>query len=98
MYKLPERGGGGEVIWAMPERKHFFYMRCSLRYRVVQSDVLRLVASCLPVTRRYGAQNIQVYLLECLILITWLPHFHCHTKEVKNMSITFVFRQGLAKF
>ena len=39
----------------------------------------------------YGAQNLQVYLLECLILITWLPHFHCHTKEVKNMSITFVF-------
>ena len=25
MYKLPERGGGGgEVIWAMPERKHSF--------------------------------------------------------------------------
>ena len=27
MYKLPERrggGGGGEVIWAMPERKHLF--------------------------------------------------------------------------
>ena len=23
MYKLPERGGG-EVIWAMPERKHYF--------------------------------------------------------------------------
>ena len=23
--------GGGEVIWAMPERKHFFFMRCSLR-------------------------------------------------------------------
>ena len=27
MYKLPERrgGGGGEGIWAMPERKHFFF-------------------------------------------------------------------------
>ena len=26
MYKLPERGGGGgEVIWAMPERKHSFF-------------------------------------------------------------------------
>ena len=27
MYKLPERRGGGEgeVIWAMPERKHFFF-------------------------------------------------------------------------
>ena len=26
MYKLPELGGGGggEVIWAMPERKHSF--------------------------------------------------------------------------
>ena len=26
MYKLPERrgGGGGEGIWAMPERKHLF--------------------------------------------------------------------------
>ena len=23
-YKLPELGGGGEVIWAMPERKLFF--------------------------------------------------------------------------
>ena len=27
MYKLPERRGGGgrEVIWAMPERKHSFF-------------------------------------------------------------------------
>ena len=26
MYKLPEMGeGGGEVIWAMPERKHSFF-------------------------------------------------------------------------
>ena len=27
MYKLPERrgGGGGGGIWAMPERKHFFF-------------------------------------------------------------------------
>ena len=24
MYTLPERRGGGEVIWAMPERKHSF--------------------------------------------------------------------------
>ena len=25
-------GGGGEVIWAMPERKHFFLWRCSLTF------------------------------------------------------------------
>ena len=25
MYKLPERRGGGEVIRAMPERKHLFF-------------------------------------------------------------------------
>ena len=38
-YKLPKLGGGGgEVIWAMPKRKHFFCRRCSLRAIAEKSE------------------------------------------------------------
>ena len=36
MYKLPERGGG--VIRAMPERKHSFFVRCSLSENGSESE------------------------------------------------------------
>ena len=41
MYKLPERWGrreGVEVIWAMPERKHSFFRRCSLSQVLLVTD------------------------------------------------------------
>ena len=33
------RGGGGEVIRAMPERKHFFYMRASLTMLIAHPHI-----------------------------------------------------------
>ena len=46
MYKLPERGGGeeGEVVGAMPERKHSFFGRCSLIH-CIRSSVLLFLGS-----------------------------------------------------
>ena len=39
MYKLPERRGeGGEVIWAIPERKNLFYVTCSLIFKTIASS------------------------------------------------------------
>ena len=39
--------GGGEVIWAMPERKHFFYVRASLiDIHFLNFKSLNLLADC----------------------------------------------------
>ena len=43
MYKLPERRGrGGEVIRAMPERKHSFFGMCSLNGSTLDPPLLQL--------------------------------------------------------
>ena len=55
MYKLPERGGrgeGGEVIRAMPERKHSFFRRCSLSKTLTFEFIARVLS--------FQVQNIQM--------------------------------------
>ena len=49
MYKLPERGGGGgEVIWAMPERKHSFFQEVFPNQLKASSCKSHIVPSSVP--------------------------------------------------
>ena len=43
--RIGGRGGGGEVIWAMPERKHFFLRMASLNVDGLQKSCFCLHAN-----------------------------------------------------
>ena len=84
LYNLPELGGGGEVIRAMPERKRFFPVRCSLLNSKTHQD-LRLLHHFYPL-------SIKLALGSCWNTNPFWPHgIKSGMGGVENSKVVFSF-------
>ena len=90
MYNLPERGGGGGIIRAMPERKHSFFRRCSLTNSLTSGVDNFLPAKCATYSGLANYQNI-IQILSNLQKwnIKFIQIFEIWNIKIKTKNVTW---------
>ena len=95
MYKLPERRGGGwggEVIWAMPERKHLFLKEVFPYADIIDHEAFHLTESNTETLIRVDLdlrKSIRTYIFPFILLMIEYLYFG------RLVSVEGFHRRGL---